>query len=153
MHGEIQCVKIGKTGILYGVCFWGRDEMAYIVKYNVDKIHMAYSLIKLKSNEDDVKAGEDLFVLDSILNGNQTCVDIYVLDERLRKEYKTIEKLEKIQKEFCYDDGKSTNGFVTENERMISRLKSDRAGIIADILIKHEKIKSVEEVYERRVQY
>ena len=43
--------------------------MAYIVKYNMDNIHMVYSLIKLKSNKDDVKAGEDLYVLDLILNG------------------------------------------------------------------------------------
>ena len=53
---------------------------------------MAYSLIELKSNKDDVKAGEDLYDLGSILNGIQTCVDIYALDERLRKEYKTITK-------------------------------------------------------------
>ena len=127
--------------------------MTYIVKYNADNIHMAYSLIKLKSNKDDLKAEENLYVLDSILNGIETCVDIYALDERLRKEYKTIKELEKIQENFSYDDGRFTNGIVTERERMISRLKSDRAGIIADILIKHAKIKSVEEVYERRGQY
>ena len=71
--------------------------MAYIIKYNVDNIHMAYSIIKLKSNKDDVEAGEDLYVLDSILNGIQTCVNIYALDERLRKKYETIKELEKIQ--------------------------------------------------------
>ena len=124
--------------------------MAYIVEYNVDNINMAYSLIELKSNKDDMKAAEDLYVLDSILRGIQTCVDIYALDERLRKEYKTIKELEKNQEKFCYDDGKSMNGIVTESERMICRLKSDRVGIIADILIKHAKIESVEEMYKRR---
>lgn len=124
--------------------------MAYIIKYNVDNIHMAYSIIKLKSNKDDVEAGEDLYVLDSILNGIQTCVNIYALDERLRKKYETIKELEKIQEKFCYDGGKSANVIVTEGERMLSRLKSDRTGIIANILIKHAKIKSIEEVYEKK---
>ena len=64
-----------------------------------------------------------------------------------------IEELEKNQEKFCYDDGKSTNGIVPESERMRSRLKSDRTGIIADILMKHVLIKSVEEVYERINQY
>lgn len=124
--------------------------MAYIIKYNVDNIHMTYSIIKLKSNKDDVEAGEDLYVLDSILNGIQTCVNIYALDERLRKKYETIKELEKIQEKFCYDGGKSANVIVTEGERMLSRLKSDRTGIIANILIKHAKIKSIEEVYEKK---
>ena len=124
--------------------------MAYIIKYNVDNIHMAYSIIKLKSNKDDVEAGEDLYVLDSILNGIQTCVNIYALDETLRKKYETIKELEKIQEKFCYDGGKSANVIVTEGERMLSRLKSDRTGIIANILIKHAKIKSIEEVYEKK---
>lgn len=124
--------------------------MAYMIKYNVDNIHMTYSIIKLKSNKDDVEAGEDLYVLDSILNGIQTCVNIYALDERLRKKYETIKELEKIQEKFCYDGGKSANVIVTEGERMLSRLKSDRTGIIANILIKHAKIKSIEEVYEKK---
>ena len=31
----------------------------------------------------------------------------------------------------------------------MSNLKSDRAGIIADVLIKHKVIKDVEELYEK----
>lgn len=124
--------------------------MAYIVQYNKRYTHMAYDLIKQKSDIDDVKVGGDLYVLDSILGGIQTCVDIYALDERLRREYRSIKKLENIREKFCYDDGESMDRIATENEKMISRLKSDRAGIIADVLIKHAKIKSVEELYEKR---
>lgn len=123
--------------------------MAYIVKYNDDYIRMAYDIVKLRSNVDEVNAENDLHVLDSILGGVRTCVDIYALDERLRREYKIIEKLEDIQWKFCYDDGKSMDTNVTENERMMNRLKSDRAGVIADVLIKHEIIKSAEELYDR----
>lgn len=94
------------------------------------------------------KAGQDLYILDLILSGVQTCVDKYSLDERLRTEYKTIEEMEKIQDKFCYNDGRQTMGVTPENIIM-SNLKSDRAGIIADVLIKHRVIKDVEELYEK----
>ena len=93
------------------------------------------------------KAGQDLYILDLILSGVQTCVDKYSLDERLRTEYKTIEEMEKIQDKFCYNDGRQTMCVTPENIIM-SNLKSDRAGIIADVLIKHRVIKDVEELYE-----
>lgn len=94
------------------------------------------------------KAGQDLYILDLILSGVQTCVDKYSLDERLRTEYKTIEEMEKIQDKFCYNDGRQTMCVTPENIIM-SNLKSDRAGIIADVLIKHRVIKYVEELYEK----
>lgn len=94
------------------------------------------------------KAGQDLYILDLILSGVQTCVDKYSLDERLRTEYKTIEEMEKIQDKFCYNDDRQTMGVTPENIIM-SNLKSDRAGIIADVLIKHRVIKDVEELYEK----
>ncbi|MFQ9193504.1 MAG: hypothetical protein ACLR6A_03830 [Candidatus Gastranaerophilaceae bacterium] len=122
--------------------------MANVVKYNDEKVLIAYKLLKQKGIMDDNKAGQDLYILDLILSGVQTCVDKYSLDERLRTEYKTIEEMEKIQDKFCYNDGRQTMGVTPENIIM-SNLKSDRAGIIADVLIKHRVIKDVEELYEK----
>ena len=121
--------------------------MANVVKYNDEKVLIAYKLLKQKGIMDDNKAGQDLYILDLILSGVQTCVDKYSLDERLRTEYKTIEEMEKIQDKFCYNDGRQTMCVTPENIIM-SNLKSDRAGIIADVLIKHRVIKDVEELYE-----
>ena len=70
--------------------------MANVVKYNDEKVLIAYKLLKQKGIMDDNKAGQDLYILDLILSGVQTCVDKYSLDERLRTEYKTIEEMEKI---------------------------------------------------------
>ena len=123
--------------------------MAYMVAYEHRLIELAYALIKEKSNEDDIKASEDLRVLDTILGGTQTCVNVYRIDERLRKEYKTIEMLENIQMKFSYNDGKSMKRTITEKEIVMNRLESDRIGVIADVLIKHEKIKWVDEIYKR----
>ena len=89
-----------------------------------------------------------LYFTTTILSGVQTCVDKYSLDERLRTEYKTIKKKKKIQDKFCYNDGRQTMCVTPENIIM-SNLKSDRAGIIADVLIKHRVIKAVEELYEK----
>ena len=81
--------------------------MAYMVAYEQRLIELAYVLIKEKSNEDDIKASHDIKVLDTILGGTQTCFNMYSIDERLRKEYKTIEMLENVQLKFSYNDGKS----------------------------------------------
>lgn len=122
--------------------------MANMVAYEQRLIDLAYVLIKEKSHEDDMKAAEDLYVLDAILNGMQTHFNLYNIDERLRKKYKTIEMLESIQSEFSYNDGKVMNRIITEEERLMNRLESDRIGVIVDVLIKHEKIKYVDEIYK-----
>lgn len=126
--------------------------MAFMVEYNKDYVCTAYDLIKLKSNIDDIKAAEDLGIIDAILNGAQTCVNLYDLDERLRKEYKTIEMMESIADKFSFNDGRPMNRIITNEEKLMNKLKSDRAGIIADVLIKHAKIKCVDELYIKYVK-
>lgn len=122
--------------------------MAYIVAYEKALINSAYKLIKEKSNKDNVKAAEDLYVLDTILCGIQTPFNLYCVDEKLRKEYKTIGMLENIQSEFSYNDGKPMKIIITEEESLMNRLESDRIGIMADILLKHGKIKCIDEIYK-----
>lgn len=122
--------------------------MAYIVKYEKALIDSAYELIKEKSHKDDVKAAEDLYVLDTILCGIQTYFNLYGVDEKLRKEYKTIGMLENIQSAFSYNDGKPMKRIITEEERLMNRLESDKIGIMADVLLKHGKIKCIDEIYK-----
>ena len=123
--------------------------MAYVVSNKEKLVDLAYKLIKAKSSKDDAKAAEDMLVLDTILSGIQTCFNPIEVDKRLRREYKTIEMLENIQDNFCYNDGRTVNKNVTEYERIINNLKSDRAGVIADVLLKHDMIKTVDELYQR----
>lgn len=86
---------------------------------------------------------------DTILSGVQTNFNLYAIDERLRDEYKTIEMLENEQCEYAFDDGKPMKRSITEEERLINRLESDRIGVVVDVLIKHAKIKCVDEIYKR----
>ncbi len=67
----------------------------------------------------------------------------------MREDYKTIEMLENIQEKFCYNDNRPMKSIVTEEERIMNRLVSDRIGVIVDVLIKHAKIKCVDEIYKR----
>ena len=70
--------------------------MAKMVKYNDKYISMAYELVNAKSTDDEIKAVEDLYVIDVILSGENACVNLYNLDSRLREEYKAIEIMENI---------------------------------------------------------
>ena len=123
--------------------------MAKMVKYNDEYVDMAYKLVKQKSNADDVKAATDLYVTNAVLSGENICVKSDALDERLRKEYKTIEMMEAVASKFTFNDGRANNRIISQDEVMMNRLESDRMGIIADVLIKHEIIKYVDELYVR----
>lgn len=121
--------------------------MAKTVKYNADYISKAYILAKQKSTDDEIKAAEDLYVIDVILSGQNTCISPHNLDSRLREEYKTIEMMENIAYKFIFNDRRSVNRSVSEKDEIMNRLQSDKIGIIADVLIKHEIIKCVDELY------
>jgi len=120
------------------------DCMGYKVTYKKIYFDLAYEVLKKKSNYDDIKAADDLMVIDAILGGANPNIDPWSVDKRLRDEYKTIEMLENIQMNFCYNDGRIMGGI---EERIISNLKSDKAGIIADVLLKHTRIKCIDELF------
>lgn len=120
--------------------------MTYMVVCKEKFVNLAYELVKTKSSMDDIRAVEDLAVLDIILSGMNNCFNPWVLDKRLRQEYKTIKMIENMQGNFCCSGRKIKN--ITEEQRIINNLKTDKAGVIADILIKHGIIKIVDELYE-----
>lgn len=120
------------------------------VNYSKEKISLAYKLVNEKSSAEDIKALNDLLIVDTILAGHETCVDPFKLDEKLRVEYKIIEMMENIQMRFCYNDGRPVPSSISREEKIRNRLVSDRAGIVADILLKHGRIKCVDEVYENK---
>ena len=122
------------------------------VNYNKDKISLAYKLAKEKSSAEDIKALNDLLTIDKILAGYETGEDLFKLDAKLRAEYKTIEMLENIQMRFCYSDNRPAPSSISTERIIRNRLVSDRAGIVADILLKHGRIKCVDELYEVRKQ-
>ena len=124
--------------------------MAYYVCFNEMLLDEAYKLAQVRSKKSDVKAADDLYIVDKVIAGNVGCIDIYALDDRLRREYETIEQLENKESEYAFrDNNRVSEVFCSESKRIISRLKSDRYGILADVLIKHDRMKYVEEIYKK----
>ncbi|RGT55380.1 hypothetical protein [Lachnospira eligens] len=121
--------------------------MAEMVRYNDYYVDMAYVLVKQKSNNDEIKAAEDLYAIDTILGGMDTCINAHELDERLRNEYKTIGMMEAVANKFVFNDGRPMNRIITDNEKIMNSLKLDKMGIVADVLIKHNIIKCVDTLY------
>lgn len=121
--------------------------MGSIVKYNAELISIAEELIKQKSDLQDIKAEKDLYIIDTTLNGTNTSVNPYILDNRLRKEYRSIASMEVLAQKFAFDDGRPEHCLLSEGEKIRNRLIADRIGIIADILWRHARIKALDELY------
>ena len=123
--------------------------MAYYVCFNEKLLDEAYKIVKIRGKKSDSRAACDLYAVDNIIEGNASGINIYALDERLRGEYKTIEQLENKGLKYAFEYNNSASMAYLEPERMISRLKSDKRGILADVLMKHGRMKYVEELYKK----
>ena len=123
--------------------------MAYYLCFNEMLLNEAERLAKIRGKISDAKAADDLYVVDEVMAGKAACIDIYALDERLRKEYDTIKQLESKESIYAFGDNNKIVSGNSETERMILRLQSDRRGILADVLIKHGRMKCAEELYKK----
>lgn len=123
--------------------------MAYYVCFNEILLDEARKLAEIKGKISDAKAADDLYVLNEVMAGKAACIDIYALDERLRREYDTIEQLESKESIYVFGDNNQVSSGGSETERMILRLQSDRRGILADVLIKHGRMKCAEDLYRK----
>lgn len=123
--------------------------MAYYLSFNKMLLNEAGKLAEIKGKISDATAADDLYVLKEVMAGKATCIDIYALDERLRKEYDTIEQLESKESIYAFGDNNKIVSGSSETEKMILRLQSDRRGILADVLIKHGHMKCAEKLYKK----
>lgn len=123
--------------------------MAYYLCFDEMLLKEAERLARTRGKISDAKAADDLYVVNEVMAGKAACIDIYALDERLRKEYDTIEQLESKESIYAFEDNNKIVSGNSETERMILRLQSDRRGILADVLIKHGRMKCAEELYKK----
>lgn len=110
---------------------------------------LALDLIELKSNIDDVKANHDLKELSYVVAMAQPTKD-YVetaknLHEKVNREYPEIKEMcdfaLTMQKNRVYNGIKRK----TELENIVDCLITDEFGILASVLIKHNKIETIKE--------
>ncbi len=78
--------------------------MAYYLCFNKRLLNKAEKLAEIKGKISDAKTAHDLYVFKEVMAGKAACIDIYALDERLRKEYDTIEQLERKESIYALGD-------------------------------------------------
>ena len=111
----------------------------------------ALNLVDMKGTVDDIKAGADLGKIEQLYNSaNNTqkyISDVFELDEYLRGEYKEINNLCEAGTAMQKALGISNNNekALSAVEQVRSDLVTDYFGILASVLVKHEKIQHVKE--------
>lgn len=78
--------------------------MAYYLCFDEMLLKEAERLARTRGKISDAKAADDLYVVNEVMAGKAACIDIYALDERLRKEYDTIEQLESKESIYAFED-------------------------------------------------
>ena len=122
--------------------------MAEMVRYNDYYVDMAYVLVKQKSNDDEIKAAEDLYAIDTILGGMDTCINVHELDERLRRDYPSIEKLQELGRNMANNRGNNNIKYDVVSA-IIADLNADKYGIYVDVLLKYGVINDMKKFIDK----
>lgn len=119
------------------------------VKYKQEYFELASRIIHAKGKKEEEKTYNDVFAIDCILSRKDTIINPYSLDERVRREYKWIERLEELAR--SENRGRIVSWgeqvYLSESEILDERLRSDLRGIYADVLIRHAEIKCLDELF------
>lgn len=109
--------------------------------------------INEKSTVDDAKAERDLIDIANTINAalpTKNYIDYAGnLDAKLYHEYREIAEMRKVVSEMQKFSAVHNVYIKSELENVVDNLKMDQYGIIASVLIKHRKIKSVKEFIEK----
>lgn len=120
--------------------------------FEKDLVNKAIALIDGKSKSDELKAFTDVNDINNMIrnlqiNRDYQC-DAIKLNQRLREEYPSIEKLLNLGR-------RMVNNSVNNNTRydvvsaIIVDLNADKYGIYVDVLLKHKVINDMKEFIEK----
>lgn len=123
--------------------------MMYFEKGLVNK---AIELIDEKSKADELKAFTDVSDINKMIENLQTSADYRYygiqLDERLRRDYPSIEKLQELGRNMVDNSGNNNTKYDVVSA-IIANLNADKYGIYADVLFKHEVINDMKKFIEK----
>ena len=115
--------------------------------FEKDLVNKAIELIDEKSKADELKAFTDVSDINKMIENLQTSADYRYygiqLDERLRRDYPSIEKLQELGRNM---DNNTKYDVVSA---IIANLNADKYGIYADVLLKHEVINDMKKFIEK----
>lgn len=120
--------------------------------FEKDLVNKAIELIDEKSKADELKAFTDVSDINKMIENLQTSADYRYygiqLDERLRRDYPSIEKLQELGRNMVNHSGNNNTKYDVVSA-IIANLNADKYGIYADVLLKHEVINDMEKFIEK----
>lgn len=120
--------------------------------FGKDLVNKAIELIDEKSKADELKAFTDVSDINKMIENLQTSADYRYygiqLDERLRRDYPSIEKLQELGRNMVNNSGNNNTKYDVVSA-IIANLNADKYGIYADVLLKHEVINDMKKFIEK----
>ena len=120
--------------------------------FEKDLVNKAIALIDEKSKSDELKAFTDVNDINNMIrnlqiNRDYQC-DAIKLNQRLREEYPSIEKLLNLGRSMV-NNSVGNNTIYDVVSAIIADLNADKYGIYLDVLLKHEVINDMKKFIEK----
>lgn len=120
-----------------------------MIYFYEELVQFALKLIDVKSTQDDIKASIDLNEINLALNNaslTQEFIDYAVkLHARIKKDYPEIDEMHTVASKMGRGLGMGNEMAQSEYDAVLSNLRSDMYGILASVLLKHEKVSCIKE--------
>ena len=120
--------------------------------FEKDLVNKAIELIDGKSKSDELKAFTDVNDINNMIRNLQINRDYQwdaiKLNQRLREEYPSIEKLLNLGRSMV-NNSVGNNTIYDVVSAIIADLNADKYGIYVDVLLKHEVINDMKEFIEK----
>lgn len=120
--------------------------------FEKDLVNKAIALIDGKSKSDELKAFTDVNDINNMIRNLQITRDYQwdaiKLNQRLREEYPSIEKLLNLGRSMV-NNSVGNNTIYDVVSAIIAELNADKYGIYVDVLLKHEVINDMKEFIEK----
>ena len=122
--------------------------------FEKDLVNKAIELIDGKSKSDELKAFTDVndinnMIINLQINRDYQC-DAIKLNQRLREEYPSIEKLLNLGRSMV-NNSVGNNTIYDVVSAIIADLNADKYGIYVDVLLKHEVINDMKKFIEKLI--
>lgn len=118
-----------------------------------EQVELAKKLIDTKSKQDDIKALNDVNEINFVIKTAIPTVEFVNaakrLNKRINEDYPEIDEMHKIASNMTNPIRLRKEKTFSEYDAILSDLNSDVYGILASVLLKHEKISCIKEFIER----
>lgn len=120
-----------------------------MIHFYEELVQFALKLIDVKSTQDDIKASIDLNEINLALNNTFLTQEFFEyaikLHERIKKDYPEIDEMNTVASKMRRGLGMGNEMAQSEYDAVLSNLRSDMYGILASVLLKHEKVSCIKD--------